>query len=78
MSDKEEFIKNVIKLVDKWSFDHCAYCDPGTLVSVDGMVDFECINCGRKMRPEDYLGGIARLVYELREGSQNQNTEADE
>ena len=37
MSDKDEFIKNVKKLVDKWSFDHCAYCDPGTLVSVDNI-----------------------------------------
>ena len=78
MSEKDEFINNVMKLVDKWSFDHCAYCDPGTLVSVDGMVDFECINCGRKMRPEDYLGEIARLVYELREESPEESNDVDE
>ena len=55
MTYKEDFIAEVLKIIDKWSFEFCAYCDPGTLVSVDGMVDFKCVNCGRSMKNEDYF-----------------------
>lgn len=62
---EKDFIKEVIKLVDKYSFEKCAYCDPGTLVSIDGMMDFKCISCGRSMTESDYLGEIIKLVYDF-------------
>ena len=66
-SIEKEFIEKIIRLVDKWSFELCAYCDPGTLISIDGMMDFKCINCGRHMKASDYIGEIARAVHNFRE-----------
>ncbi len=66
-SIEKEFIEKIIRLVDKWSCELCAYCDPGTLVSIDGMMDFKCISCGRSMTESDYLGEIIKLVYDFRQ-----------
>ena len=66
MSYKDEFIEEILKQVDKWSFEFCAYCDPGTLVSVEGMLDFKCINCGKHMKDGDYLGEIAKAALKYR------------
>lgn len=60
---KEELVDEIMKLVEKWSFEFCAFCDPGTLVSIDGMVDFKCIHCGRSMNDGIYLGEIAKKIY---------------
>ena len=47
MISKDEFEEKVLKLAEKWVLKRCAFCYPGTLVSVEGMLDFKCIKCGR-------------------------------
>ena len=39
MSTQEKFIEKVIKIIDRWSFEQCAVCEEGTLVSIEGMLD---------------------------------------
>ncbi|UCD00469.1 MAG: hypothetical protein JSV23_06140 [Promethearchaeota archaeon] len=76
-SDQEKLIEEVIKVIDRWSFEQCAYCENGTLISIDGMLDFKCGKCGKTMNPAEYLGEIAKSVFHYREkisntqGSQN-------
>ncbi|UCC18188.1 MAG: hypothetical protein JSV62_08710 [Promethearchaeota archaeon] len=65
--NQEKFIKEIIEIVDRWSFEQCAHCENGTLVSIDGMLDFKCSKCGKDMNPADYLGEIAKLVFNYRE-----------
>jgi len=67
LSEQEKFIEEVTKLVDRWSSKLCAYCNDGTLVSIDGMLDFKCSKCGKTMIPIEYLGEIANLVFKYRE-----------
>ena len=67
MLDKDDFEKKILRLAQKWTLKQCVYCDPGTLVSVDGMLDFKCINCGRTMKPELYLDELVNLVSKYRE-----------
>jgi tRNA(Ile2) C34 agmatinyltransferase TiaS len=67
MTGKNEFEEKVLKLAEKWALKQCAYCDPGTLVSVEGMLDFKCIKCGRTMKPELYLEEFVKLVSKYRE-----------
>jgi len=62
-SPKEELADKIMKIVEKWSFEFCAFCEPGTLVSIEGMVDFKCIKCGRAMNDGIYLGEIAKKIY---------------
>ena len=38
-TDQEKFIKKVIKVIDRWSFEQCASCDDGTMVSIEGMTN---------------------------------------
>ena len=64
--DKDEFDKKVLKLAEKYSLRRCVYCDPGTLVSVEGMLDFKCINCGKNMKPELYLEEFVKIVSSYR------------
>ena len=55
-ADQEKFIEEVINIIDRWSFEHCAFCEDGTLVSIEGMLDFKCSKCGDTMNPIKYLG----------------------
>ena len=61
------FIKKVINIIDKWSFEMCAYCENSSLISIEGMVDYKCENCKKKMSDGLYLGEIAKIVYDYRE-----------
>lgn len=71
-SEQEQFITEVIKVIDRWSFEQCALCDDGILVSIEGMLDFRCTKCGKTMNPINYLGAIAQKVYNYREQIENQ------
>jgi hypothetical protein len=64
---EENFIEDVIKIIDRWSFEQCAHCEDGTLISIDGMLDFKCTKCGKTMNPTEYLGEIAKTVFDYRE-----------
>ena len=66
-SYQEEFINEVIKIIDRWSFEHCAICEDGTMVSIEGMLDFKCNKCGKTMNPVIYLGEIAKIVFNYRD-----------
>ena len=65
--NQEKFIEDIIKIVDRWSFEQCAHCENGTLVSIDGMLDFKCSKCGKVMNPADYLGEIVKTVFSYRD-----------
>ncbi len=67
VSNQEKFIGKVVKIIDRWSFEQCAYCDNGTLISIEGMLDFKCSKCGKTMNPVMYLGEIAKTVFSYRE-----------
>ncbi len=69
--NQEKFIQEIMKIVDRWSFEQCAYCDDGILVSIDGMLDFKCSKCGKTMAPIEYLGQIAKVVFNYRENNMN-------
>ena len=71
LSVQENFIEDVIKLIDRWSFEQCAYCDDGALVSIEGMLDFRCSKCGKSMNPLEYLGEIGKIVLHYRENQHN-------
>ncbi len=71
LSVQENFIEDVIKLIDRWSFEQCAYCDDGALVSIEGMLDFRCSKCGKSMNPLEYLGEIGKIVFHYRENQNN-------
>ncbi|TET59898.1 MAG: hypothetical protein E3J52_04955 [Promethearchaeota archaeon] len=71
LSVQENFIEDVIKLIDRWSFEQCAYCDDGALVSIEGMLDFRCSKCGKSMNPLKYLGEIGKIVFHYRENQHN-------
>lgn len=64
---QEEFIKAIIKVIDRWSFEQCAFCEDGTMVSIEGMVDYKCTRCGETMNPVNYLVEIAKIVFNFRE-----------
>jgi len=66
-SSQEKFIEEIIKLIDRWSFEQCAYCEDGIMISIDGMLDFKCSKCGTTMNPLNYLGEVAKIVYSYRE-----------
>jgi len=66
-SAQEKFIKEVIKIIDRWSFEQCASCEDGIMVSIEGMLDFKCNKCGKTKNPINYLGEIAKIVFNLRE-----------
>ncbi|MFX0008360.1 MAG: hypothetical protein ACFFA7_06925 [Promethearchaeota archaeon] len=66
-SDQKKFIEDVIRIIDRWSFEQCAHCENGTLLSIDGMLDFKCSKCGKDMNPSEYLGEIAKMVFKYRE-----------
>ncbi|MBY8983644.1 MAG: hypothetical protein KGD65_01100 [Candidatus Lokiarchaeota archaeon] len=68
---QEQFIKKVIGIIDRWSFEQCAFCDDGTMVSIEGMLDFRCTKCGETMNPINYLGALAKVVYSYREQGEN-------
>lgn len=53
--------------MDRWSFEQCAFCEDGTMVSIEGMLDFKCNKCGKSMNPVNYLGEIAKIVFSYRE-----------
>lgn len=67
VSNQEKFIGKVVKIIDRWSFEQCAYCDNGTLISIEVMLDFKCSKCGKTMNPVMYLGEIAKTVFSYRE-----------
>ena len=71
MSIKDEFIKEIIRIVDCWSFESCAFCKDGALISIEGMLEYRCNKCGKSMNPAIYLGEIAKLVYQYREKFEN-------
>jgi len=75
MSTQEKFIEKVIKIIDRWSFEQCAVCEEGTLVSIEGMLDFKCSKCGNTMNPVTYLGAVAKTVFSYREQLENQNNQ---
>lgn len=77
MSLQEKFIKEVMKIIDRWSFEQCACCEDGTLVSIEGMLDFKCSKCGDTMNPIKYLGEIAKTVFKYREQNQTLNNEKE-
>lgn len=66
-----KFIKAIIKVVDRWSFEQCAFCEDGTMVSIEGMVDYKCSRCGKTMNPINYLVEIAKIVFNFREQLEN-------
>jgi len=68
---QKKFIKKIIKVIDRWSFEQCAFCEDGTLVSIEGMLDYKCSRCGKTMNPINYLGEIAKIVLEYREKIEN-------
>lgn len=68
-SSQEKFIETIIKIIDKWSFEHCAYCEDGIMITIAGMLDFKCSKCGKTMNPLNYLGEIAKIVYNYRENN---------
>lgn len=41
---QEKFIEEVIKVIDRWSFEQCASCENGNMVSIEGMLDFYVVN----------------------------------
>lgn len=65
--DKLKLADEIMHIIEKWSFEFCAFCDPGTLVSIDGMVNFRCIKCGRAMNDGIYLGEIAQKIFDYSE-----------
>jgi len=69
--NQEKFIEDIIKIIDRWSFEQCAHCENGTLISIDGMLDFKCSKCGKTMNPAEYLGEIAKTVFNYREQLEN-------
>ncbi len=71
VSLQEKFIEDVMKIIDRWSFEQCAFCEDGTLVSIEGMLDFKCSKCGNTMNPIKYLGEIANIVFNFREHTAN-------
>ena len=64
---QDKFIKEIIKIIDRWSFEQCAFCENGTMASIEGMVDFKCSKCGKTMNSLNYLGEIAKVVFNFRE-----------
>ena len=64
---EDKFIKEVVKVIDRWSFEQCAFCEDGTIISIEAMLDFKCNKCGKTMNPVYYLGEIAKLVFNYRE-----------
>lgn len=66
-SSQEKFIEEIIKIIDRWSFEQCAYCEDGIMISIVGMLDFKCNKCGKTMNPLNYLGEVAKIVYSYRE-----------
>ena len=64
---KEKFIEEVIKVIYRWSFEQCASCEKGNMVSIEGLLDFKCSICGKTMNPINYLGEIAKIVFNFRE-----------
>ncbi len=64
---QEKFIREVIKIIDRWSFEQCASCEDGIMVSIEGMLDFKCSKCGETMNPINYLSEVAKIVFKLRE-----------
>ena len=73
VSIQEKFIKEVIEVIDRWSFEMCASCDGGTMVSIEGMLDFKCSKCGKTTAPVTYLGEIAKSVFNYRDQLENLN-----
>ena len=66
MINKDEFDQKVLRLAEKYTLKQCVYCDPGTLVSVEGMLNFKCIKCGKTMKPELYLEEFVKIVSSYR------------
>ncbi|MFX1477134.1 MAG: hypothetical protein ACFFCI_03280 [Promethearchaeota archaeon] len=64
---REKFIKEVIDVIDRWSFEQCAFCENGTMISIEGMLDFKCNKCGKPMNTLTYLGEIAKTVFKYRD-----------
>ena len=75
-SDKQKILDDISNLIDRWSFEQCAYCKDGILISIDGMLDFKCSKCGKTMNPLLYLGEIAKTVYSYREKLRNHNEQS--
>ncbi len=67
MSIEKEFFNEVCKIIDRWSFENCAFCQDGIMESIEGMVDFKCNKCKKAMNPTMYLGEIAKVVFNYRE-----------
>ena len=74
---QEKFIKAIIKIIDRWSFEQCAFCEDGTMVSIEGMVDYKCTRCGKTMNPVNYLVEIAKIVFNFREQIERNNEKTD-
>jgi DNA-directed RNA polymerase subunit RPC12/RpoP len=74
---QEEFIKAILKVIDRWSFEQCAFCEDGTMVSIEGMVDYKCTRCGKTMNPVNYLVEIAKIVFNFREQIERNNEKTD-
>ncbi len=72
--DQRKFVEDVMKIIDRWSFEQCAYCVNGSMVSIEGMLDFKCSKCGKTMNPTTYLGEIAKTVFNYREQIENLNS----
>ena len=70
-------IKAILKVIDRWSFEQCAFCEDGTMVSVEGMVDYKCTRCGKTMNPVNYLVEIAKIVFNFREQIERNNEKTD-
>lgn len=75
VSLQEKFINDIIKIIDRWSFEQCAFCEDGIMVSIEGMVDFKCSKCGRTMNPLNYLGQIAKIVFNFRDQNPHLNVD---
>ena len=70
-TDQENFINDVMEIIDRWSLEQCAHCEDGTMVSIEGMLDFKCVKCGKTMNHLTYLGEIAKKVFNYREQLEN-------
>ena len=70
-SRDKEFINEIIRIIEKWSFEECAFCEAGDLITIEGMIDYKCSVCKKKMSESVYLGEIAKLVFDYQEKELN-------
>lgn len=64
---EKDILSEIMKIVDKWNFEECAFCDHGNLVPLEGTSRFKCEKCGKTIFEGTYLGEIAKILYNYKE-----------